>query len=259
VDARHPRAGHSLDLLRPRSAVPSGAPVADRISRGGRPAPDARAGPDPVALDVRPAHVAVRAEVPVAMVPPGHAVSARRKRRPADVPIAESPVDPGRRPHVPRHPDPAVGMLAVPAPVVERRPAPVPVAGEEPSSGAVAPRPTGAVRDEITADDRARRDPDHPELGRADPPPIGREGLAERLDRIDARIDARLGRARPVHVARIALVVDLLVGDRTVEGRLVVCRLLVCRLVIGRIGVCRVVALVRLGQVIRWHGFVRRN
>ena len=67
----------------------------------------------------------------------------RRQRRPADVVAAIAPVDPGRRPFVARHPEPADGAVEGPAAVVIDHPAPVvlvlvgdpvpaPVVGEDP-------------------------------------------------------------------------------------------------------------------------------
>src|SRR5262249_57931673 len=88
-----------------------------------------------------------------------HAQANRSERRPAHVPTAEAPVDPGRTPHRPRQPDPTVGGVVPPATVVERRPAPGPIALERPAVVRVDPMAAGRVRREVRAGDRAGRPP----------------------------------------------------------------------------------------------------
>ena len=86
--------------------------------------------------------------------------AAGRERRPADVPAAGAPCDPGRAPHRPRHPGPAEARHQDPAAIVKGRPAPVPVGHPGPAELGQRPVAARVVGREVVADDGGRRDPD---------------------------------------------------------------------------------------------------
>lgn len=92
--------------------------------------------------------ILVRADVVVAVGPVVDAaapIEARfgRQRRPADIILARAPGDPGRRPLIARHPDPADGLQPHPAPVMISRPAERLVGNPGPASIAINPATFG--------------------------------------------------------------------------------------------------------------------
>jgi hypothetical protein len=186
------------DLSRRRSSVPARAAIAHVVRDGGRGTECGVVALDRyrVVVDVVHHQVAGLNEAPVGVVRLDHYRAARwRKGRPAHVPAAVSPGDPGRCPDGARHPDPSVAAVEIPAPVVERRPTPTPVAFERPTVIGINPVPSRTVGSKARAHDGGVRPPHPTVAAQVDPFTVRGQRAVEDLHRCN-RAAACPGRDR---------------------------------------------------------------
>src|SRR5713101_1501213 len=155
-------ADFTRDLCRWGPRAPARTAVAHRLLHGGG---SAECGViilhgHCIVIDVANHEVTRFHEAPIGVVRLDDDCAADRWQwRPAHVASPITPRDPGRRPRISRYPHPTVALIQVPAAVMERSPAPLPIALIGPAVIRVHPVPAGAVRSEADSHYRRARSP----------------------------------------------------------------------------------------------------
>src|SRR5229473_2943741 len=195
------RAGHMAHW---RTGVPPGSPVNDFVADRDRGAKVDLHAVDRHSMVVEVARQKVPAwnEAPRRVVTIDDYSSAeRRERGPADVSVAVTPVDPGRRPNGIRYPYPTKVRIGQPASIMEWSPSPLVVALEGPAVIGVDPVPARRVGAKAEAHDRHPRTPHAAILSDVQPLTIRRQRVVERVER-NAYLSGSLSRGKAQQTER---------------------------------------------------------